>query len=122
MRNYFGAHVSGTEHDEVHATTWVYGSFEVEYREHIDRVCVRVRRQAGFADMSMQLTTAQAKLLRELIDAGISDAEAVKTTAADVDSGDLAVSAGDSGGDDNEVDDAENVNDDDAASMPKEVA
>lgn len=77
MRNDYGDHVSGQD-DDVCTNIRVFGSFEVRYFGHIDRVCVEVRGKQGWARMSMQLTLEQAQLLRDLVDAGIADAVAAK--------------------------------------------
>lgn len=82
MRTSSDTYVSG-EHDEVHVRTWIYGSFEVHYAEHIDKVIVQVRCDGGWAVMSMQLTTDQATILRDLVDAGITEAEAAKAVPAE---------------------------------------
>lgn len=89
MRDVLGNHVPAVDQHghpadtmDVWVTAAVRGSFQVSYADHIDKVCVGVRRFAECGDMSMQLTLDQATTLRDLIDAGIADAIAAKAAAA----------------------------------------
>ncbi|MBF6236645.1 hypothetical protein IU474_06075 [Nocardia otitidiscaviarum] len=98
MRDFMGNHVSQVDEyghavdiDRISVTTMVWGSFRVKYADHIDRVCVDVvEGPPGRADMSMQLTLAQATLLRELLDAGIADALAANVIEVDAIAGEVA--------------------------------
>ncbi|KIA61255.1 hypothetical protein FG87_31950 [Nocardia vulneris] len=87
---------------DVWVTAAVRGSFQVKYAEHIDKVCVAVRRFAEYGDMTMQLTLEQATTLRDLIDAGITDAIAAKVAAAVANTSEI----------DNDVDDTASINGD----------
>ncbi|MGW5228669.1 hypothetical protein ACWEP5_27490 [Nocardia niigatensis] len=84
MRDRIGHHVSqldkygdAVDADGIRVHTSVWGSFQVTYAAHIDRVCVDViEGYPGRGRMSMQLTLEQAALLHDLLDAGIADAMA----------------------------------------------
>ncbi|WP_330182737.1 hypothetical protein OHB26_03195 [Nocardia sp. NBC_01503] len=79
MRNLFGHHVSGAVDDGVHIVSQVGGSFEVYYGQFLELVVLELRaHQHGAGMASMAMTVDQAVLLRDLIDAAITDAKAMK--------------------------------------------
>jgi hypothetical protein len=80
MRDSWGAHVSHIDEyghqvdlDDVHTSMRVHGSFAVRYYANADRTVITVGTNAC-SEMRMQLPLDQAIVLRELLDAGITDA------------------------------------------------
>lgn len=97
MRDFLGTHVSQVnEHgsqvdvDEVFVMTSSRGSFRVKYAANVDRVCVEVEGPPFGGSMRMQLTLAQAILLRELLDAGIADTIAATAAVLELPAGGAA--------------------------------